>query len=499
MILEALVSQIEQRFSHEKRARVCLFFDEKREFSRIVPALALHAAERKPLAFQVLVYDARKHHGQIWLKHSVQRALADAAPGPREHLRFVFYIPLSEDRMDAEGEDGVRLELLEEYRYTGVTFRIGGKRPRLFGFLRQAGVSLPDAPAEQRRLYDGGQDSLLAKYVARFLDRPTTFWSDMVTPELVQSRLVGDADQILFEWAADPAGTWEGLRKNGLEREFLDAARDRYGASPTVSSPEEWIRGVVSTVALTETYLGYAEPTDFPFADRLPPVGVRAYSGQLLQRWLRDTEHRAAWDRQIAAVEGEIDLSEWARDRVGVTFAFPHLVKLRRDRMLGLFEAASAKTSTTAAFFEQHGAAIAKEAELSKASPSAHGEWKLLVDLRTLGGRDQKAVRKTVSGLIKLLHPDGEASKAEIEQYLGYAVELRRRVKEQLKKMGGLEYWDTSFSYTDRESGQETFVRVPEMGGATIIVEGSLPPGASTPSAPTRARAASPCSSSRPR
>jgi len=94
-----------------------------------------------------------------------------------------------------------------------------------------------------------------------------------------------------------------------------------------------------------------------------------------------------------------------------------------------------------------------------------------------LGGRDQKAVRKIVSGLIKLLHPDGEVEKEEVEEYLAYAMEMRRRVKEQLKKMGGLEYWDTSFSYIDSESEQETFVRVPEMGGDAIIAEGGLPPG----------------------
>ncbi len=94
-----------------------------------------------------------------------------------------------------------------------------------------------------------------------------------------------------------------------------------------------------------------------------------------------------------------------------------------------------------------------------------------------LGGRDQKAVRKTVSGLIKLLHPDGEVSKDEVEEYLAYAMEMRRRVKEQLKKMGGLEYWDTTFSYIDQDGGKETFIRVPEMGGGTIIAEGGLPPG----------------------
>lgn len=94
-----------------------------------------------------------------------------------------------------------------------------------------------------------------------------------------------------------------------------------------------------------------------------------------------------------------------------------------------------------------------------------------------LGGRDQKAVRKTVSGLIKLLHPDGEVTKAEVEEYLAYAMEGRRRVKEQLKKMGGLEYWDTTFSYIDIQSGQETFVPVAEMGSGSIIAEGGLPPG----------------------
>ena len=94
-----------------------------------------------------------------------------------------------------------------------------------------------------------------------------------------------------------------------------------------------------------------------------------------------------------------------------------------------------------------------------------------------LGGRDQKAVRKIVSGLVKLLHPDGLVSREELQEYLAYAMEMRRRVKEQLKKMGGLEYWDTSFSFIDKESGQETFVYVPEMGGGSVIAEGNLPPG----------------------
>ena len=94
-----------------------------------------------------------------------------------------------------------------------------------------------------------------------------------------------------------------------------------------------------------------------------------------------------------------------------------------------------------------------------------------------LGGRDQKAVRKTVSGLIKLLHPDGEVSKSEVEEYLGYAMEVRRRVKEQLKKMGGLEYWDTTFSYIDIESGPGDLRSRPRDGRRQHHCRGRSSPG----------------------
>lgn len=94
-----------------------------------------------------------------------------------------------------------------------------------------------------------------------------------------------------------------------------------------------------------------------------------------------------------------------------------------------------------------------------------------------LSGRDAKAIRKTVSGIVKLIHPDGAVTKAEIEEYVAFAMEMRRRVKEQLKKMGGLEYWDVSFSYIDRETRAERFVVPTESGGGSIITGESLSPG----------------------
>lgn len=94
-----------------------------------------------------------------------------------------------------------------------------------------------------------------------------------------------------------------------------------------------------------------------------------------------------------------------------------------------------------------------------------------------LNQRDVRAVRKTVSGYLKLLHPDGQFTRDDIGEYLELALEGRRRVKEQLKKMGGLEYWAVNFSYIDQETRQETFVTVPEQTAGGLISSGQLTPG----------------------
>ena len=94
-----------------------------------------------------------------------------------------------------------------------------------------------------------------------------------------------------------------------------------------------------------------------------------------------------------------------------------------------------------------------------------------------LNQRDTIAVRKTVSGLIKLVYPDGEASKEEVREIVELALELRRRVKEQLKKIGGMEFYDVNFSYIDNEDFEERYVSVPESGGGKMIPEGMGKPG----------------------
>jgi len=94
-----------------------------------------------------------------------------------------------------------------------------------------------------------------------------------------------------------------------------------------------------------------------------------------------------------------------------------------------------------------------------------------------LNQRDTIAVRKTVSGLVKLLYPHGEFTREDIEEILKYALEGRRRVKEQLKKIGGMEFYDVMFSYLDKETMLEEHVSVPEQGGGKLIPEGMLRPG----------------------
>lgn len=96
---------------------------------------------------------------------------------------------------------------------------------------------------------------------------------------------------------------------------------------------------------------------------------------------------------------------------------------------------------------------------------------------KNLNQRDTIAVRKTVSGLVKLVYPNEDYTKEELEEILRIALEMRRRVKEQLKKIGGMEFYDVNFSYMDNESFEEKFVSVPEQSSSTLIPDGICSPG----------------------
>ena len=96
---------------------------------------------------------------------------------------------------------------------------------------------------------------------------------------------------------------------------------------------------------------------------------------------------------------------------------------------------------------------------------------------KNLNQRDTIAVRRTVDGLLKLVYPDGDFTKDDVEEILQISLEMRRRVKEQLKKLGGMEFYDVNFSYIDNETFAEHYVGVPEQGGGKLIPEGICNPG----------------------
>ena len=96
---------------------------------------------------------------------------------------------------------------------------------------------------------------------------------------------------------------------------------------------------------------------------------------------------------------------------------------------------------------------------------------------RNLNQRDTIAVRRMVDGYLKLMYPNGEFTKEELEEVIQIALEMRRRVKEQLKKLGGMEFYDVNFSYIDLEDMSEHYVPVPEQGGGKLIPDGMCNPG----------------------
>ena len=96
---------------------------------------------------------------------------------------------------------------------------------------------------------------------------------------------------------------------------------------------------------------------------------------------------------------------------------------------------------------------------------------------KNLNQRDTIAVRRMADGYLKLLYPDGNFTKEEVEEVLRISLEMRRRVKEQLKKLGGMEFYDVNFSYIDNETFEEHYVSVPEQGGGKLIPEGMCNPG----------------------
>jgi hypothetical protein len=171
MILAALSEELRALFGRHAQARVVLWFDEKREFERLLPAFEKHLSGQSAPPFTLLRYDEEAGHGQLWIKHEIHWARRSLPAAEREARRCVLYLPFPAERLDGpEEEGGFSADLLLEYRYLGATWLVDGKKPSLFAFLRRAGVKLPSDPKEQRLLM-GGRPRLPAREVRRPLRR----------------------------------------------------------------------------------------------------------------------------------------------------------------------------------------------------------------------------------------------------------------------------------------------------------------------------------------
>jgi len=426
MLAPAFLAQIQQRFSHEKRARVCIWFDPQEEFRRLLPAFHTHLAKSVPQAVHLLAYDPKAKHGQIWLKHQVW-LLSQSDPA----AKFVLYLPLPEERWngpDARGKH--HLELLTEYRITGSEWKVGGKRPSLFSFLKAAGVALPSDQSEQRKLTDGGADSPLAKYATKFATKAPLFWEESLTAELAQSRLVGDVDQQLLDLAVEPETEWAALQEKGVLDEFLAALTERLGPVPQTDNPVLLVKSLVERLALTEAFVGYGEPSDFAFADRLPPSRDREAHVALLRRWLRDTNCRPAWDRWIVEIEQHVNLTSWAKGKTGAAYGFPHLVSLRWQDAVKSVVYAATKSEGFGDYLAEEAPSLRSEADFSRASTASECDWDHL-----LGVTEFVATCRKLQSLIPEVGSAGEC----VRLYTDFAERVdgqHLRLKAQAAELG---------------------------------------------------------------
>lgn len=91
--------------------------------------------------------------------------------------------------------------------------------------------------------------------------------------------------------------------------------------------------------------------------------------------------------------------------------------------------------------------------------------------------RDDTAVRRTFSGMAKLIFPDEQMTKEECRELLEYCIECRRRVKEQLRKMNPAEFSDVGLGYIDLDTNEEFIVNLPEVSTGTLVFDGLEKPG----------------------
>lgn len=375
--LDWLAADFSGLLERDPRARVALWFDAKAEFAPVLEQLAARLAQD---GLVLLTYAPEVSKGALWLKWAAEM-------GPGAEKRVVIWLPFARESLTDRSPGAPRLDCLLEYRFVGLEWLIEGKPPTLFGFLKKHGVPLPASRAEQDQLWRGGAESALAKYLRAHLRESEAFWqSRQLSLAVIEESIVGNVEDRLLRFLADPVNEWDVLSRAGIGAELCSQVGARYlDTAGLADDPRAWAESFVVALAALEVFEATGGPADFPFATKLPPEPRRLALAELLRRWMQHRDHFESFRRWSGAVESAIDLRAWARGRQGRPQALRSLAghrwKAFRDDLL----AQGSSETALQLFFQKHREDAVEEAKgfWARGTGDLPG-WQLAVELADL-------------------------------------------------------------------------------------------------------------------
>jgi hypothetical protein len=389
VILDWLIGEFRDLFTHDPDAHIVLWFDAKAEFRGL-----LTEADQAPDddGITLLALNTEQAHGPLWLKWATE-------VGPGTGRKTVLWLPCSREAVGA-GSDGLRLDVLLEYEHCGLEWRVDGKPPTLFGFLKKHGVPLPANRADQDALWRGGPDSPLARYVVKHAGRDETFWqSRTLSLAVVQEGIVGGVEERLLRFLADPEGELAVMHGEGIVGDFRSQLASELADPAAIEDdPGGWSTTFVTGIALLEVYEMTGKLDDFPFLSKLPVAERRERQLKFLRRWMRDAEFRPKYREWALAVEPSIDVVAWARGRSGRPHALRALVRDRWAAFLSGLQNAGPDDAGQQLYLQEKEESLLEE---SKGFWAADADdvpgWRLAVDLAGLADAAVRACNPAVA------------------------------------------------------------------------------------------------------
>ncbi|NLD71863.1 MAG: PglZ domain-containing protein [Chloroflexi bacterium] len=305
-------------------------------------------------------------------------------------------MPYARDALSRPPADSTRLDCLLEYTYSGLVWQANDRPITLPAFLRKHGVPLPGQQAQIDALCRGGDESPLAKYVRANLRRDAAFWrSTPLSLAVVEERIVGDVQERLLRFLADPEREWQALQAAGIGSEFCSQVGARYADVQALpADPAGWARAFVESLALLEVDEATGRRDDFPYRTKLPAAEQRPAQRQLLKDWMQSRDHYETYARHARALgDLELTLRPWARETDGRPQGLRGIAEDRWSAFLKGLLAQQESQARLRTYLLSHREIIAQEAAgfWARGTGDLPG-WELAARLITLMERAEKAV-----------------------------------------------------------------------------------------------------------